>query len=89
MLEKMGHSVVLAENGQEAVDKWKATSQSLSPINFQKSAKVDVPEYDWKESGSPVVLGPNAMPLIPFDICLMDLSMPVCVLVWKLSVCCV
>ena len=47
LLGKMGHSVVLAENGQEAVDKWRATLLNL----------------------------PTAL---PFDICLMDLSMPVC-----------
>ena len=49
LLDKMGHSVVLAENGQEAVDKWRATLANL----------------------------PTS---IPFDICLMDLSMPVCLI---------
>ena len=47
LLGKMGHTVMLAENGQEAVDKWRATLANLPAV-------------------------------LPFDICLMDLSMPVC-----------
>ena len=81
MLVKMGHSVVLAESGQEALDKWRATMPNLSPINLQSSAKIYAPQYDWKGATSSVAGAPNATLIIPFDICLMELSMPVCLFV--------
>ena len=74
LLEKMGHSVVLAVNGQQAVEKWRATLLNLSPMNSQGSAK-NLFREGAASTGSGV---PNSMTIIPFDICLMDLSMPVC-----------
>lgn len=62
LLAKMGHSVVLAENGQLAVDKWRATLSSDAFTATGSSTLNDVP----------LVVCPT------FDICLMDLAMPVC-----------
>ena len=111
MLGKMGHSVVLAENGQEGVDKWRATLSSealkLLPLTPHTAAQtvlltVSAPLIDTSlqkisttqqtESSGAVasscdvagaivnVSPPSAILKLPstvFDICLMDLSMPV------------
>ena len=48
LLYKMGHTVVLAENGQHAVDEWHATQSNLSRVNCGDvlSAKVPQPQFD-------------------------------------------
>ena len=102
MLEKMNHSVVLAENGLEAVNKWRAT---LSPEAIALGLPVDLdgsptgsmvhmpltktmpmsssPDSDLSLSIVAIVSKSSTPDLVTtlglqsFDICLMDLSMPV------------
>ena len=86
MLTRMGHSVVLAENGQQAVDKWRATMPPVisTPMNVFNSitlswssvslqALVPNPSLITKLGSPPLMTGLAQA----FDICLMDLSMPV------------
>lgn len=98
MLEKMNHSVVLAENGQEAVNKWRATLSTEAialglPVDLDGSptgSMVHLPlTKTMPMSSSPdtvAIVSKSSTPdwvttlgLQSFDICLMDLSMPVCI----------
>ena len=85
LLAKMGHSVVLAEDGQQAVDKWRGTltaetlkllpaQKMLHSSNLLHTATTPIPTQPLDPSPLTAVL--NVAPLV-FDICLMDLSMPV------------
>ena len=76
MLEKLGHSVVLAQNGQEAVEKWRATMPEAGSMG-----SVSLHSLVPGKANTAATAGsqPNVAGLArPFDICLMDLFMPVC-----------
>ena len=76
MLTRMGHSVVLAENGLDALDKWRNTlgqkhSPSKTSTTLQSLAPDSVPVVS-------VLSTPESrMQMSAFDICIMDLTMPV------------
>ena len=104
LLAKMGHSVVLAEDGQQAVDKWRGTltAQTLKLLPAQKmthsgnillhTARTPIPTQPLELSDAKLGIAPprppsavlNVSPLV-FDICLMDLSMPVHTIILALS----
>lgn len=89
LLESLGHSVVMADNGLEAVDKLRAamlfitsgndTGLDQSPDSLQTRITVSTaPKYNSNVSStvtSPEFLTGSVCG--PFDLCLMDLTLPV------------
>ena len=88
LLDKLGHSVRLAENGQEAVNYYKdslsksaITSQPVEPLISTSTTLLvstllndDIRSMRGLTSINNTPIPP---PRINFDICLMDISMPV------------
>ena len=65
LLEKLGHSVVWAKNGQEAVEKWRDTMQ----LNVL---------LETMTSGQSINSNNKPVPASRFDICFMNMSVSVC-----------
>ena len=75
----MGHSVVLAENGLDALDRWRNTlgpkhSPTKTTTTLQSLAPESVPAAASACSTPESRIHPTVS---AFDICLMDLAMPV------------
>ena len=88
MLEEMGHFVVVADNGVEAIDIWRAemlftntvidTGVEQSPVSLQtgissSTAPKTTSNFTSKVGSLELSTGLG----IPFDVCLMDLTLPV------------
>ena len=78
LLKKLGHSVRLAENGSEAVRYYKESLALAANTTILAACQSKDPlphrETDF-------VVETATEPRITFDICLMDISMPVCLAV--------